>query len=98
MLTVEFIPKHKLFAYQHIYCDRTAEILQILLFRNEDKTLHQPVIKSVMAKLKTNVLYGVFSIDLFCKMTTSKRQLLTMASDPMTTNIMLRTVVILTLN
>lgn len=49
----------------HLLCDRIAEILQILLFRKEGKTLHQPVIKSVMAKLKTNVLYGFVSIDLF---------------------------------
>lgn len=57
--------------------------------------MHQPVIKSVMAKLKTNVLYGVFSIDLFWIITTSKRQLLMMASDPMTPNITLRPTVIL---
>ena len=101
LLTIDFIPKHKLFFKGlsiHLLCDRAAESLQILLFRNEGKTLHQPVIKSVMAKLKTNVLYGVFSIDLFCKITTSKRQLQMMASDPMTPNIMLRPVVILTLN
>ena len=101
LLAVQFLPKHKLFfkgLSTHLLCDRADEMLQILLFGNKGKTLHQPVIKSVMAKLKTNVLYGVFSIDLFCKITTSKRQLQMMASDPMTPNIMLRPVVILTLN
>lgn len=94
MLTVEFSPStsYLLINTSTVWpcCWNFADI--------EGKTLHQPVIRSVMAKLKTSVLYGVFSIDLFCKMTISKRQLLMMASDPMTPNIMLRPVVILPLN
>lgn len=82
------------FAYQHNFY-RKLKYYGCCLFRDESKALHQPVIKSVIAKLKTNVLYGVFSIDLFWKITISNRQLLVMASDPMIPNITLRPVVIL---
>ena len=54
--------------------------------------LHLPVIKSVMAKLKTSVLYGILNRDLFLKITASKIPLLMMANEAIAPNTTLRLV------
>lgn len=57
--------------------------------------MYLPVIKSVMAKLKTSVLYGVFSMDRFFKITTNNKALFKMANVPMIPNATLRPIGIL---
>lgn len=58
--------------------------------KTTNTSLYLPVIKSVMAKLKTSVLYGVFSMDRFFKITTNNKALFKMANVPMTPNATLR--------
>lgn len=48
-----------------------------------------------MAKLKTSVLYGVFSMDRFLKITTNNKALFKMANVPMIPNATLRPIGIL---
>ena len=51
--------------------------------------------KSVMAKLKTSVWYGVFNIDLFLKITTNNAALFIMANAPIIPNAALKPIGIL---